>query len=150
MSATNGHVPEGATIATLEMLRAANTAYRKLPRLSEHLGQDVVVKIRAIRAATYIGFLPPQPDAAKDWPRDEQAREAVAQAWFDALPEAEKEKRRATLSDLACKVISAGLINPAVSAEGALDFGPDIDWLAQEILVFSGLLKAEPAEAAAA
>jgi hypothetical protein len=74
----------------------------------------------------------------------------VAQRWFDALPNEEKDKRRQILNDVACKVIASGLVDPAVSPESAVDFGPDVDFLAQEILVFSGLLRPEPAEAPAA
>lgn len=152
MSTANGHVPEGATIATLEMLRKANTALRKAPRLSEQIGQDVYVRIRAIRAVVYQEAMPPQPIEAVEWPKDGKDREAAVQRWFDGLPEAERESRRAILHQVAFKIVAAGLIDPRVTVETAGDFAADADYLADEILVFSGILKpkAEPiAEVAA-
>jgi hypothetical protein len=146
MSASNGHVPEGAIVATLEMLQKANRAYRKLPRLSEHMGAEVGVWIRAIRNAVYSSFLPQPPKEAQEWPRDDEARAAVAQRWFDALPDEERAARRAVLTESACKVIAAGVVDPPMTVDPARDLGDDVDYLAAEILIFSGLLKPEPKE----
>jgi hypothetical protein len=149
MSATNGHVPDGATIATLEMLRAANTAYRKLPKTSERLGQDVVVRIQAIRAVTYWQCLPAQPPESKAWPESGPERGAAYQAWRDSLePEALAAQRKKE-SETAERIVVAGVVEPTLTLETAKSLGDDIDFLSQEILIFSGLLVPEPVTEAA-
>lgn len=150
MSTTNGHVPEGATIATIEMLRKANTALRKAPRLSEQIGSDVFVRIRAIRPTIYLEAMPTQPIEAREWPKEEVARAAAAEAWFASLPEDQRDSRRAVYQLVAYKVLAAGLVDPAVTVETAQEFASDADHLATEILVFSGILKPTPVPAEAA
>jgi hypothetical protein len=153
MSAENGYLPEGATIATLEMLRKANVAFRTLPRLSEQLGQRIAVKIRAIRRAVYMEFLPTLPAESRDWPEKGHERGMAYEKWLAAQTPEFRAERQAMALQIAYRVIAAGLVEPAVTADTAQDFASDADWLANEILVFSGILdapKPAPVETAAA
>jgi hypothetical protein len=146
---TNGHtaLPEGAVIATLDMLRAANTATVRCPRLSEATGQEVVVRIRAIRRAAYLQMLPPPPPEAEAWPKDPEARAQAMLAWLAALPEPERGRRQAAIDAVTDKVLAAGLAEPAVDLDGARAFGDDADLVAVEILQLSGILPKPTASA---
>ena len=138
----NGHLPEGAQLATLEILRQANTAYRKLPQASARLGQDVWVQIRSIRHADYADVLPILPPESREWPPDGDARAAAYEAWLEAQSPEAKAERQALVLRISWRVIAKGVIVPSVTEETATAFASDADWLSNEILVFSGILKA--------
>lgn len=138
----NGHLPEGAQLATLEILRQANTAYRKLPQASARLGADVWVQIRSIRHADYADFLPSLPSEARDWPEEGEARSAAYEAWLTAQSPEARAERQALVLRISYRVIAKGVTQPPVTEETATAFASDADWLSNEILMFSGILKA--------
>jgi hypothetical protein len=152
---TNGHLPEGAKVVTLEQLRAANLKYIKAPMLSERLGSDVYVRIRAIRRAAYMQMIPPPPPGSEQWPQATpemspeeaqaalKARTTLFTDWLAAQPEADRLRRQRDLDDVTYKVFAAGVTEPAVTVEQAKDWGDDADVIAVEILRFSGMLPEE-------
>jgi hypothetical protein len=156
----NGHLPEGAKVVTLDMLRAANTKYVKAPVLSERAGEDVYVRIRSIRQAEYIRTLPPAPPGAEKWPQvkagmSSEEREAITteqvrltNEWAASLSEDERRLRRKATDDVTYRVLEIGMIEPRVTFEAAQSLGLDADVIALEILVFSGLADAPAAPSA--
>ncbi len=148
----NGHLPEGATLVTLELLQQANTTHVKAPALSERVGCDVYVRIRAIRRAVYLQALPPPPKEAATWPTAKptmtpEERRAALDGWAQAfeahmqsLPDEERAQRRRATDDVTYKVLVAGVVEPRLTLETAHDFAEDADVIALEILRFSGLL----------
>ncbi|HXG77493.1 MAG TPA: hypothetical protein VNJ53_13085 [Gaiellaceae bacterium] len=151
MTTTNGHLPEGASYLTLELLERAGTMAVRCPATSARLGQDVYVRVRALRRAEYLALLPPPAPEAAQWaalPPEEQ-RQRVA-AWLAGLPwERQLEWRRAH-DEVALRIVSAAAVEPKLTPEAAAWLGEDVDALAQAVLEFSGLLPAAAATEAAA
>lgn len=139
----NGHLPDGAIYLTLDLLERATTESLKLPQASARLGQDVYVKIRAIRHAEYLAMLPPSPPGSESWPHDESldARAARWQAWLDALPEEERQHRAQQAAEVTYRVVAAGLTEPRMTIEQARGLAADADIVAAAVLRLSGLIK---------
>lgn len=140
---SNGHVVEGATIATLEMLRAANTKLHVAKQSSERAGHEISVRIRTIRKARYFAMLPPRPAEADAWPNEPTEYSKHYEQWRNSLPDAERMARRALEDAVSLKVLEAGLVEPEYSTELAEILGDDADAIAIEILRFSGILSVE-------
>lgn len=138
MSGPNGHLPDGAKVITLAQLTAANRKYVKVPGLSARLGEDVYVRIRAIRRAAYVQMLPPPPPGSESWKDDGRAEQLLA--WLASLPDGERAQRQRDLDEVTYKVVAAGMVEPAVSVDEARDWADDADVIAVEILRFSGML----------
>jgi len=143
---SNGHLPDGAKVVTLEQLRAASLKYVKAAMLSERFGSDVYVRIRAIRRAAYLQMLPPPPPGSDAWPTTGPERAVAMQAWLVSLPEDERAVRQRAIDEVTYKVLAAGMAEPTVTLESAKDWADDADILAVEILRFSGMLPEEKPE----
>ncbi len=141
----NGHLPDGAELATLALLRQANTALVRCPRLSQQLGREIFVRVRAIRAVSYLELLPPAPLESADWPVESVARTACMQAWLETLPAEERDARLTKLGEVTYTLLALGLVEPTVTAAAARDFANDADLLALAILKLSGILTDESA-----
>lgn len=156
MSTSNGTAPP--ELVSIAMLREANTKLVPLPMLSVKLGREVAVRIRPIRGSAYRMMLPPPvPGAADwstspDWPADpeEQIREQErrTRAWLATLPESERQREEATRAAVTCKVIVAGVAEPAMTLDDARALGDDAEVLAYEILQLSGFIRAAGGTAA--
>jgi hypothetical protein len=151
MSLTNGRLPPGAAMLTLELLERATTALVRVPGASQKTGQEVYVKIRAIRKADYAAMIPPAPPGSEAWPEDREARDRLWREWLEGLPEDQRQARTLAAAEVTYKVIAAGLVEPRMTADDARALGDDADEIAVAILRLSGLLPPEtPTEAAAA
>lgn len=139
---TNGHLPEGAVLLTAELLERATRTMIRCPFLSTRAGQDVYVRIRTIRRASYLLMLPPLPlEASATWPQDNpEAWQREYQQWLEALPAEERQAKNAAAAEVTWKVVRAGLVEPQLSEANLSDLADDADYIAREILRFSGLL----------
>jgi hypothetical protein len=140
----NGHLPEGATLVTLAQLQSVNTKHVQAKGLSERLGTEVYVRIRAIRRSTYLQMLPPQPPGSTEWPKEDAEYLARLNAWVVSLPPAEQDQRKRAYDEITYKVVAAGVADPPMTMDQARDLGNDADDIAVAIMDFSGLL-AKPA-----
>jgi len=150
MSATNGHLPEGAVIATLDMLQAVNTKLILAPSISVRSGVPTFVRVKPIRYQKYRALCPPPPPGSEAWPATEYPQHR--EAWLKSLPHEERLAREAADDAIAFKVLSACLVEPPYSDEVGEWLFDDVDAIAREILVFSNiftpLAKPEPEPAA--
>jgi hypothetical protein len=140
MSSGNGHLPEGAEIATLAMLREANQAWTPMPELTQKRGRPMFARIRTIRRQLYSSWLPELPAESASWPAEGRPREEAYQAWFTALPANERRDRLIALQKVTTLVLAEGVIEPATTLDQAGDWGEDAETVARAILVLSGLV----------
>jgi hypothetical protein len=138
----NGHLPEGAVLLTAELLERATRTMIRCPFLSGRAGQDVYVRIRTIRRASYLLMLPPLPlEASATWPQDDpEGWQREYQHWLETLPAEERQAKNAAAAEVTWKVVRAGLVEPQLSEASLVDLADDADQIAREILRFSGLL----------
>jgi len=149
MSQRNGHLPAGAIILTLDLLEEATTSYVALPEVSRKLGQDVRVKVRAIRKVDYFAMVPAGPPGSEVWGREMPPEERIQRTreWLDTLSPADRAERQRQITAVTYQVLAIGLVEPAVTAETARRFADDADIIALEILRLSGLIPDEVVEA---
>ncbi|OGB94029.1 MAG: hypothetical protein A2Z31_00245 [candidate division NC10 bacterium RBG_16_65_8] len=149
MSQRNGHLPAGAIILTLDLLEEATTSYVALPEVSRKLGQDVRVKVRAIRKVDYFAMVPAGPPGSEIWGREMPPEERIQRTrdWLDTLSPTDRAERQRQIAAVTYQVLAIGLVEPAVTAETARRFADDADIIALEILRLSGLVPDEVVEA---
>jgi len=143
MSATNSHLPEGAVIATLDMLRGANTKLVPLPKMSERSGVPTFVRIKPLRRPQYRAMLPPRPPEADAWPVEDYQRHH--NIWLASLSHEERVAREKAEDAVAFLVIKECLVDPPYSDEIGEWLFDDADELAVAILEFSNILLPRPA-----
>jgi hypothetical protein len=146
MSADNGHLPEGAVMATLDMLRAANTKTVPLPKVSERTGVPTFVRIKPIRRPRYRAMLPVRPPEADAWPTEDYQKHH--NLWLNSLSPEDRLAREKAEDDVSFKILEACLVDPPYSDEIGEWLFDDADELAVTILEFSNILlkKAPSAE----
>src|SRR5690242_17781880 len=108
MTSTNVHIPEGATIATLDMLKRANEKTVLAPLASAKNGAPLYVRIRTIRRARYVAMLPPRPTEADAWPKDLDEYAKHEEAWLATLPAEQRAERQAARERVGEKILEAG------------------------------------------
>src|SRR6266404_1079525 len=145
MSDANGRSENGFEIATLEMLRIANTKRVVATQASARLGKQVVVLVKSIRKARYLAMLPPRPPEADAWPTDSEEYGKHYGEWMKSLSHEERMARMSADDAVTFKVLAEGLIQPAYSEELSDLLATDADDIAIEILRFSEILKPAPA-----
>ncbi len=144
MSGSNGHLPEGAVVATLEMLRAVNTTIIRAANASRRAGVPVFVRIRPIRKSRYLAMLAPRPAEADAWGNDPEEYGKHYAVWIASLSEEARAARRAADDAVTFKVLQEGVFEPAYSAEVGVLLADDVDDIAVEILRFSDILPPAP------
>lgn len=164
MSLLNGKLPEGATLVTPEILDSATTRHVRCPMLSERVGIEVYVKVRAIPRIEYLLSLPADPPGSEQWPTADAVevarlteeygparateyaagiaaeRDRLTRDWMATLAPEAREARLRALSDVWPRVLSLGAVEPRLTLEQARELGPDIEVIAAEILRLSGLI----------
>lgn len=138
MAGENGSIPDGGIPMTLALLRQYSRKAVRLPGLSARAGQAVYVIIRPVRHIDWALMQPPPPAEADAWPEDPVARAPLARAWYESLSEVERAERRRLISDMSPRLAALAVVD-LPGEDWIRDLGDDLEILAAEIKVWSGL-----------
>jgi len=140
---SNGHLPDGTVVATLAMLREANTTMVLAKNASARVGYPIAVRIRVIRKSRYFAMLPPRPPESEAWPTEPEEYAKHYDQWRSSLSEVDAAARRMLEEGILGKVLEAGIVDPPYSGELVDLLADDADDIALEITRFSGILTAK-------
>lgn len=144
MSATSAtkkteELPEGVEVATLAMIQECSRKRVLLPRLTALRGHPVELTIRPISRSEWIACTPQPPPGSREWSTEEW--DAKAAEWFAGLSDEARFERLRTQALTDPKILALAAVEPALTVEEARKLGDDVAVAAEEVVVFSGLVK---------